>query len=265
MNINEYEEYLKNWINGIKNEVEFWDTLFASGGSVGGNSDVFRYRLNETCPFQIKEDLDSLESKILDVGSGPYSRLGFYVDDKKMNITLADPLARMYKRIATKYNITLPIEPVIAMVEFLHLFFKKNQYDLVHMSNALDHCFHPIWGIMELLYVTQVGGKVILRHNNNEAENEQYKGFHQWNLTINGDLFVVWRKNAPPIVVNDLIEKYAKIEFIGTESERTLNDLWSYNKVVIRKLNDFELDDNVETEMFTKLVSIMIETYSFER
>lgn len=45
-------------------------------------------------------------------------------------------------------------------------------FDVVHMSNALDHCFDPIFGLMQLISVCKIGGKVILRHNENEALNE---------------------------------------------------------------------------------------------
>ena len=229
-----------------------------------GDDSVFRYRLDERCPFQIEEDLETPDSKILDVGSGPYSRLGFWIGDKKADLTLADPLASVYKTIASKYNIKLPVEPVTGMVELLHLFFDKNQYDLVHMSNSLDHCFNPIWGIFELLYVTKIDGKVILRHNNNEAENGHYNGFHQWNLTVKGDSFVIWRKEEPEIVVNDIIKEFAQVEFAGESSEKTLEDLWIYNKVVIRKLKDFELNERTKSEMFTKLISTMVNCFAFK-
>lgn len=239
----DYEEYFRYWISGIKDEALFWDKLFESGGTCGGNAKVFKYRMNPQCPFQLKDDLEDVQSKIIDIGSGPYSRLGFCIDNQKLDITLVDPLAVIYRIIGEKYNVKFPIVVKTGMVELLHLLYKENEFDLVHMSNSLDHCFNPIIGILELLYITKIGGKVILRHSNNEAEHEKYRGFHQWNLTIEDGEFIIWRPNHSPIVVKDIIKDCAVIEYAGQSSEELFDDKWIYNKVVIRKFREFEVNN----------------------
>lgn len=140
------------------------------------------------------------------------------------------------------------------MVEVLHLLFNENEYDFVHMSNSLDHCFDPISGIKELLYITKVGGKVVLRHTNNEAEREKYSGFHQWNLTIDEGNFIVWRKNEVPLVVNDIISEFAEIEYIGQCEEKLFEDNWEYNKVVIRKKKQFNMDIEYSKQVIISLI-----------
>ena len=92
-------ESLKLWLGEIKTEIEFWDRLFYTKGQEGGDPEIFKFRTNPDCPFQIPDDLENQDSKILDVGSGPYSRLGYVYNEKKVDLTLVDPLAFAYKEL----------------------------------------------------------------------------------------------------------------------------------------------------------------------
>lgn len=116
----------------------------------------------------------------------------------------------------------------------------NNYYDIVHMSNALDHCFDPLEGIYQLLTVVKVGGKIILRHNDNEAEHEKYTGFHQWNLTIVNGEFQIWRKGVRPINVQNIIKEVAEVEIAEVCEEKLFDDVWKYNKIIIRKTHEFD-------------------------
>lgn len=249
--------YYKTWVNGIKDEALFWDKLFATGGECGGNKKVFEYRINPNCPFQLEEDLEHDRSKIIDIGSGPYSRLGFCMDGKKLDITLLDPLASVYRILGQKYKIDFPIKAQTGMVELLHYLFKQNEFDFVHMSNSLDHCFNPIVGIKELIYITKVGGKIVLRHSENEAEHENYNGFHQWNLSLRDNKFVIWR-NDELIDVNEYIRDYADIEYAHKTSERLFDDVWEYNKVVIRKKKEIKVDDLFSPKIIRNIIDVLV-------
>lgn len=92
-----YGQYFKQWASGITNEILFWDKLVKSEGSCGGDAKVFKYRIDPNCPFQLMDDLEEENGKIIDIGSGPYSRIGFCVGTKKLDITLVDPLAAVYR------------------------------------------------------------------------------------------------------------------------------------------------------------------------
>ncbi len=257
----DYSQYLKKWKEGIRHEADFWDELFATKGVCGGNPDVFQYRLNSNCPFQLLEDLEFENSKIIDVGSGPYSRLGFVVNNKKLDITLVDPLAVIYRELGQKYNLKFPIVVKTGMVELLHILYDENSFDLVHMSNSLDHCFDPIRGIIELIFICKVGGKVILRHTKDVAELEKYKGFHQWNLNIENGEFVIWRPNQEKIIVSEIIKEFAEIEYAKECRESLFGDEWIYNKVVIRKSTKFEIPGEYDAR---SLIISLIEALDYE-
>ena len=92
-------------------------------------------------------------------------------------------------------------------------------FELVHMSNALDHSFIPIVCIMNMLEVVKVGGKVILRHVENEAEHEEYRGFYQWNVTKKDGVLKLFNK-IENIDVNDLISRYCDIKCKRISGER---------------------------------------------
>ena len=213
--------------------------------------------MDPQCPFQLREDLESVNDKILDVGSGPYSRLGFCIDEKKLDITLLDPLACVYRMIGTKYGVNFPIQAQTGMVELLHVLYPRDKFDFVHMSNALDHSFSPLIGLKELLFVTRIGGKVVLRHSDNEAENENYKGFHQWNLTVDGGKFIIWNKDKK-IIVNEYLNEIADIECVQRAEETLLDDTWIYNKVIIRKKKEINIEDLYSSNLVIDIIEALV-------
>lgn len=233
------KESLQYWLNELTSEIIFWNTLFSTRGHEGGDPNIFQFRTDPKCPFQIPEELESDDGKILDVGSGPYSRLGYIHNGKKLDLTLVDPLAFAYQTFEKKYGYHFAVSAQTGLVECLSLILSENSYDLVHMSNSLDHSFDPIEGLQQLLYVTRVGGKVILRHHNNVAEQANYEGLHQWNLTVKDNHFIIWNKKEK-YIVDDLIKDYATIEFAAPCVETTLDSKWEHNKVVIRKKSNFK-------------------------
>lgn len=251
-------ESLKLWLGEIKTEIAFWDRLFYTKGKEGGDPEIFKFRTNPECPFQIPDDLEKQDSKILDVGSGPYSRLGYVYNEKKVDLTLVDPLAFAYKELGRKYGFHFATAPRTGMVECLSLIFSENSYDLVHMSNSLDHSFDPIEGIRQLLYVTKVGGKVILRHHDNVAEMANYQGLHQWNLTTEDGKFIVWNKEKR-VVMNELLKEYATVEFAAPSEEITLGSKWEYQKIVIRKNKEFKLESAYAGDVLVQLCEQIME------
>lgn len=149
--------------------------------------------------FMLEDDLDffGVRDKIdfIDVGSGPFSRCGFVSDKVRLNCVSVDPLADIYILLKNKNHLENGVRLETGFVELLDRKFSKNSFDIVHMSNALDHSFNPVIGIAQLIYICKIGGKIILRHNENEAEAELYDGFHQWNLSTNngrGNKFTIW-------------------------------------------------------------------------
>lgn len=178
------DEQLDRWLNGIYNEIFFWKNYMETGG--GRFKSGFADTIEKNKKFILEDDLSFFEGKdrvdFIDVGSGPFSRCGFVTEKIKLNCISVDPLADIYTILKRKNHLENGVKLESGFVELLDKKFPKNTFDFVHMSNALDHSFNPIVGISQLLNVCKIGGKVVLRHNQNEAETEQYDGFHQWNL-----------------------------------------------------------------------------------
>lgn len=223
------------WLNGIIDEINFWDTLFSTKGALcGASEESWKEIISYERKFSLEIDLENLNTKFLDVGSGPYSSCGSLTNKTNLEFYAVDPLASIYKKIKEKHNIKTKVIPETAMVENLSAKFQENTFDIVHMSNSLDHSFDPMLGIWQMLWVTKIGGKVILRHHQNEAENENYIGFYQWNLSIEDGRFIIWRGNKR-IDVEKEINQYAEIIAIEKEAG---------NKVVIRKIHPSSFHSN---------------------
>lgn len=256
----EYEKYVEKWLKELGSEVFFWDTLIRTGGKSINGEEVYNLRLSEDAKFNLEEDIETNEVDVLDVGSGPFSRVGVKSERAKTNIKAVDPLASVYAKIKQKYGVESPINPGTGVVELLAEQFGEDAFDIVHMSNALDHSFDPIFGIKQMLYVCKTNGKVVLKHNKNEGENENYKGLHQWNLDVIDSKFYIWNRQEK-IDVSEIIKDYATIEYAGEAcEEETANSVWQYLKVVIRKKAHIEKPDSDYYKV--KMVEKLLELYS---
>lgn len=191
------------WDKGIPAEVSFWDEWLETKGSLW--PDEFIFRINPDSTFQdylIKYlPLDKQFINILDVGTGPLSFLGKNVNinsevKRELRITGTDPLADEYLVLLKKHNLSCPIFSVKANSEELSKHFPENYFDFVYMRNALDHSFDPLTAIGEMIKVVEKGRFIVLEHENNEAENENYKNLHQWNIAIENGSFIIWNKST---------------------------------------------------------------------
>lgn len=191
----EYKKYLTDWLNGIPSEINFWYHNIRTKAKRFMSEEEWQIRTSFESPFLLEKELWLKETDFLDVGSGPYSNCGFKTDKTKLTFTAVDPLASVYSKIKEKFKLVTPINPKTAMVENLSSCFKENTFDIVHMSNSLDHSFDPILGLWQMLWVCKKGGKIILRHAENEAEHQKYCGLHQWNIEIKDNACYFWRKD----------------------------------------------------------------------
>ncbi|QFJ54995.1 hypothetical protein [Pseudobutyrivibrio xylanivorans] len=264
-NITGYTEYVDKWLSGIEDEIEFWDNYMRTEGGVSfyGFNETISPQKKFTLENDIPENLCGKEIKFIDVGSGPFSRCGLVSEKAKLKATYVDPLAEVYEYLKRANEIDNGITVETCFVELLDKKYTANSFDIVHMSNSLDHCFSAIDGIYQLLYICKVGGKVILRHHENEAENEHYRGLHQWNLSLNNNekTFLIWRKDIK-IDVCKLLEDYVDFELYPNQREN--NGYWVFNKVVMKKKREINIGKNNYSEellfrIYHYFIKIMIE------
>jgi len=131
------------------------------------------------------------EIRILDVGAGPITLLGRTHPTKRIEIVATDALADEYDRIMQKYGVTPPVRTIYAQAERLGKVFPANSFDLVTAQNSIDHTFHPLRAIRQMLRVAKAGCYVLLNHTENEADKEHNIGLHQWNFTVCDGDFVI--------------------------------------------------------------------------
>jgi len=160
-------------LHGIYHELAFWQQFVKTERFINGwVKKVKTPELNQ----EVADFILSVKNEsVLDVGSGVCSLLNGLV-----NVTACDPLGDLY-RLIFDYERHKLLPPLPIPAEHLNY---SNQFDIVHISNALDHCQSPYNALIKLLDAVKTGGYLIVQGFCNEAEHESWQGFHQWNLDI---------------------------------------------------------------------------------
>jgi len=180
-------------LHGIYHELAFWQQFVKTDRFLSGwVKKVKTPELNQEVADFI---LSVPNEKVLDVGSGVCSLLNGLV-----NVTACDPLGDLYKLVFDyeRHKLTSPL-PIPAEEITFH-----NEFDIVHISNALDHCQSPYDALNNLLGAVKEGGYLIVQCFCNEADYENWQGFHQYNIDITesgilrikgkvGELATLWK------------------------------------------------------------------------
>ncbi len=220
------------WRSGLSDEIAFWDKWFETEGLQWPEN--YRDRLNPDLPLQphLIEHLQRVsdpEVSILEVGAGPLTTVGKRWAGRTVRIVAVDPLADEYDRIMARRGIVPPVRTTWCHGELLRERFQRNSFDLVWAINSLDHSYDPLRIMEQCLDVVKVGHDVFLSHNENEAENENYIGLHQWNFcTDKAGHFVLWNKRRR-IDVTERVAAFARVT--GETLNRGVN-------VTLHKLRD---------------------------
>lgn len=192
----------RQWLDSVGDEIKYWRHYLSTSG--GDYPEDFAFRLRHDTLIEARDTrlakrlalFPRDNVRLLDVGSGPLTNLGKIVDGKTVDITACDPLADIYDILIKENGLQPPVRTVFSDAENLSTFFSAHSFDVIHSANAMDHSYDPISAILEMLKVVAVDGFVYLGHFENEAEWENYSGFHQWNFTErNGDFFA-WNKTT---------------------------------------------------------------------
>lgn len=235
----DYRSNFETWLKGIDSEISFWNHVFATHGGMWPED--FERRTATVVDFLFKgHKLENDWASVLDVGAGPISVICSKIsNDKFIKLTSCDPIAPAYKILLDHYTIRPYCTTNYAVLEFLALFYPENQFDLVTMINSLDLCFNPIQGIAQLLYVVKKGCAIFLNHNRCEAENENYYGFHQWNIDYNHNKNFINRNREKNYNITELFSDFCKI-YIDIIQEPKIKS-GEYLHIEIIKINDVPL------------------------
>lgn len=179
------------WKDGIRHELEFWDSWYKTHGLDWPEDYLFRMNPITTLQEHVARFLVTGKEKILDVGAGPLTVLGKQWNGNDLSIIACDALADYYAEMNEKYGIIPLVQTEKCLAEDLVSKYGTDRFEIVHAQNCIDHCKDPFLAIVEMVSVLKKGGKVLLLHEVNEAENEGYSGFHQWNFyQYNGDFMI---------------------------------------------------------------------------
>jgi hypothetical protein len=85
--------------------------------------------------------------------------------------------------------------------------FGPDRFDLAYARNSVDHTCDPEKAVVGMIEVVKPGCYVLLEHAVDEAEKEDYEGFHQWNFSVSptGD-FVIRGRSGDGV---NMTRKYA--------------------------------------------------------
>jgi SAM-dependent methyltransferase len=217
------------WDAGLHEEIEFWRSVLS--GERADFSEEMRGRADPNAPVvsYLAELLpkEATEINILDVAAGPISSCGWKLDGRQVNLTAVDALAEVYNGLLDEFGINPPVRTTVGEAERLSSQFGGGRFDLVHIRNALDHCYDPLLALREMLFVAKPGGTVFVHGFTNEAQAASYQGLHQWNIDVRGGRLVLWNK-AGKVFVDD------HLSFVKIDTELSSDGRWL--KACLRQL-----------------------------
>lgn len=187
---------MKNWVNGIPYEIAYWESTYSNKKRLESLFNWSKYNKEiELMNFDVKRLLCQKANPIIvDAGCGMSFSNGDKLDGKQLNVFYIDPLASFFNKIIEKKKPDLP-QITFGFIEYLSAFV-PNKASLIIVQNALDHSNDPIKGILECIESLEVGGVLYLRHFINEAETENYRGFHKYNISLENDELIIWNKET---------------------------------------------------------------------
>jgi SAM-dependent methyltransferase len=190
------------WRGRKRNEVDFWAGWLAGMPGTEQWASDREARLKPETEIRdpaVRAELDlnpAEEVRILDVGAGPLTWLGYRYPGKKLTIVPVDPLADEYDRLLHDAGLEAPVRTIRVAGEDLLEHFEPASFDIAYATNALDHSADPLTIVSNMLAVVCPGGVVILRHKRNEGQSARYSGLHQWNFdAVDGGL-LLWNEAA---------------------------------------------------------------------
>ena len=205
-------------IKGASHEISFWKQFVQSDRFINGwLSNEKTPELNDLVYMFL---LGQPDAKVLDCGSGVVSILHGTV--KGGNLTSADLLGHGYAKFFDywAHGMTSPMAISCENLAFI------DQFDVVHISNALDHTQDPQAAYNAMYRAVKPGGFLIVQGFVNEGTHEEWTGFHQFNIDIkelitNGveyTALVIESKNGDAVVYqNPYFARKIHIDLLGRD------------------------------------------------
>ncbi len=253
---------MKNWINGIPYEIAFWQGVYSNKKRVESLFCWSKYNKEiELVNFDVKRFLSQKANPtIVDAGCGMSFCNGDKLNGKQLDVCYIDPLAPFFNKIIEKKKLDLP-KITFGFIEYLSAFV-LGKASLIIVQNALDHSKNPLKGILACIESLEIGGVLYLRHHRNEAETENYRGFHQYNISIENDEMIIWNKETKTSI-NSFVKDFADTETsiygneviaVITKKQKPANTLIDYKEDVVDLANQYiEVIQNLNNASYSFL------------
>jgi SAM-dependent methyltransferase len=206
----------------LQEEIEFWRDWFLTSGSKWPQDYHDRFNPEQPIRDHVATYVDRLKAEriqILDVGSGPLTKIGMKHPSKQLEITATDLLAREYDLLIAELGIERLVPTIYADAERLVDQFGGDSFDIVHGENCVDHMVDPLRAIDQMLAVCKPHGFVVLYHAENEGQRHQYHQLHQWDFTCKDGSFVISYRREQEINVTKRLAAYAEVECVRNGDE----------------------------------------------
>lgn len=182
-------------ISGIKYELRFWKQFVRTSRFLDGwcSSEKTPELREPTYSFIVSK----LPAKVLDCGSGVCSILTGTVPNE--DLTACDLLADEYAKFFNyhKYNVVKPFP--LACEDLLY----EDEFDIVHISNAIDHTQNVQVAVRALWRAVKPKGYFIIQGFENEGFHENWQGLHQYNVSINDGVLEISDKHTPLVLLGN--------------------------------------------------------------
>ena len=213
----------KEWDKEKEGSVAFFEKKLLKG-SMDKRLNPKRKLRKDVRPYLPK---DQKNLRLLDVGAGPITRLGYKWGERKIDIEALDVNGDLYREMFQKHQVTPPVITKTSEAEKVDELYEEDSFHFAFSRNALDHCYDPIKAIQNMVKLIKPGCYVLLLHRRNEGHSQGYRGAHLWNFDGVGEKVVVYN----PSVKYDLQQ-----ELPGTEVQYRLRDTekdhWIYVEIL---------------------------------
>lgn len=182
-----------DWRAGVVEEIQWWWTwinVLRRQGQIGSWANL-RAR-----PFPFEAEVAAFAPdeplRCLNIGCGPRSDMG-EASSRAIEVVSMDPLARAYNKLMTFLDAPGGGDVVFGAVEILDRL-EVGQFQFIAAKNCLDHAYDVPEGLRQMIGRLAPRGVIRLGHYENEAEAQNYLGFHKWNIQIREGRIHAWSR-----------------------------------------------------------------------
>jgi len=205
----------KNWRLGT--EMGYWDFELNHNRPKGWTMPFITCEI-ESAIHRIEKEMNisGTDIKILEIGPGPRSRLTKGYNEALYDLVAIDPLADNFKEYLDGQDFL-----VQGTAEEMHRLFEQQSFHIAYASNALDHTSNPQLCMNHLVYLTKVGGYIVIHGGVNEGTRTNWRGLHKHNIWVDGDKLMCKTQHGKPF--NLII---GPIEKVTGREELRVNNPW---------------------------------------